>query len=103
MGTYIEMDETKVSKELWEEFRQRGIKANHAESLVWHIGFIKTLLELGVDPQYMLDDLAVRYKTHGELGQALSDGIEFAEKSFRGDDYKYIDRVLKMPYNHGTD
>ena len=86
-----------------EQLRQEAIKGKHAETLVWHLGFIGTLLQNGVDPQYMIDDLFTRYKTHKDFGQALSDGIEFAEKSYSNDDYKFIDRVLKMPYNHGTD
>ena len=51
----------------------------------------------------MLDDLVNRYKNHKDFGEALSNGIEFAEKSYKNDDYKFMDRVLKIPYNHGTD
>ena len=92
-----------MTEEQSKEFKENKIKAKHAESLIWHLGFVGTLLQYGVDPQYMLDDLFLRYKTHKEFGQALSDGIEYAEKSYKDDDYKFIDRVLKIPYNQNTD
>ena len=92
-----------MTEEQLEEFNKNKVKDRHAESLVWHIGFIKRILEQGVDPQYMLDDLVNRYKNHKDFGEALSNGIEFAEKSYKNDDYKFMDRILKIPYNHGTD
>lgn len=82
---------------------EEQLKDRNTESLIWHIGFVKTLLEQGVDPQYILDDLVNRYKTHKDFGEALSNGIQFAKKSYSNDDYKFMDRVLKIPYNHGTD
>ena len=92
-----------MTEEQLEELRKEALKGKHADTLVWYIGLIKTLLERGIDPQYILDDLAVRYKIHKEFGQQLSDGIEFGEKTCINDDYKFMDRILKMPYNHGTD
>ena len=92
-----------MTTEQWEEFQKNKIKAKHAESLMWNLGFVGTLLRNGVDPQYIIDDLFLRYKTHKEFAQALSDGIEYAEKAYTDGDYKFIDRVLKIPYNHGTD
>ena len=92
-----------MTQEQLEEYCELKYKAGQADSLAWKIGYIKTLMELGIDPTPIVETAYDRYKNDDKLSTMLQHGVDFAIKSNKDGQYEYSDRIRTIHYDKNTD
>ena len=78
-------------------------KATKADSLVWNIGYVKTLVELGVDPTDILKSIYDKYEHDSEFVDQLKSGQEFALKMNKDGQYRHRNRIAVTNYEGNVD
>ena len=78
-------------------------RANMADSLVWNIGYVKTMVELGIDPTEMLRSIYDKYVKDDEFKHALQSGEKFALKLHKEGNFKTRNHIKIVTYSGNTD
>ena len=78
-------------------------KANMADSLVWNIGYIKTMVDLGIDPTEILRNVYDKYVKDNEFKDALKSGEKFALKLHKEGNFEHQNHIKIVTYEGNTD
>ena len=78
-------------------------KSNQANSLVWNLGYIRTLVRLGIDPTDVLNSIYDKYKHNEDFVTQLESGEKFAIKMNKKGQYKHNKRIEFVDYEGNTD